>query len=294
MQRRDMLRATGAAVLGAASFPVGWVNAAGRKPQRVLFFTRNVGYYHGVVQRASGALSLAEQALVGIGRSVGVDVQCTKDGRAFDGDLDQYDAIAFFTNNDLTVPNERNEPPMSIAGKQRLLDAIAGGTGFIGFHSSCACWRTPGEAYANSAEVDPFIAMIGGEFIAHGPQQEATMRVASADFPGVTELGESFRLYEEWYSLKNFASDLHVILVQETAGMKGACYQRPPFPSTWARRHGKGRVFFSSMAHRENVWIEPPFTQIALGGLSWVLGNVDADVSPNIDEVTPAARQLKS
>ncbi len=119
------------------------------------------------------------------------------------------------------------------------------------------------------------------------------MRVASADFPGVTELGESFQLYEEWYSLKNFASDLHVILVQETAGMKGACYQRPPFPSTWARRHGKGRVFFSSMAHRENVWIEPPFTQVALGGLSWVLGNVDVDVSPNIDDVTPAARQLK-
>jgi len=36
-----------------------------------------------------------------------------------------------------------------------------------------------------------------------------------------------------------------VILVQETRGMKGGCYQRPDFPSTWARPHGKGRAFFT-------------------------------------------------
>jgi hypothetical protein len=136
--------------------------------------------------------------------------------------------------------------------------------------------------------------MLGGEFVAHGPQQPATMRVTSPSFPGFRGVGDSFQLHEEWYALKNFANDLHVILVQETAGMKGACYQRPPFPSTWARKHGKGRVFFTSMAHRENVWVEEPFQQITLGGLAWAMGNVDADVTPNIDKVTPKASQLKN
>ncbi len=293
MRRREMLRTTAAAALGGAAFSVNRIARAGRGRQRVLYFTRNVGYYHSVVQRDGDALSHSERTLVDLGKRIGVEVVCSKDGRLFDGDLEQYDAFAFFTNNDLTVSNERNEPPMSIAGKQRMLDAIAAGKGFIGFHSSCACWRTPGETFANSAAVDPFIAMIGGEFVAHGPQQQATMRVASPKFPGVTTLGESFRLYDEWYALKNFARDLHVILVQETAGMAGECYRRPPFPSTWARRHGNGRVFFTSMAHRENVWVEPPFTQIALGGLSWVLGNVECDVSPNMDSVTPDASRLK-
>jgi hypothetical protein len=291
MKRREMLLTTGVA-LGASTFPLGWVAAADKKKQKVLYFTRNVGFYHSVVRRKGDALSHSERALVDMGKRVGVEVECTKDGRVFDKDLDHYDAIAFFTNNDLTVPNDQKEPPMSAEGKQRLLDAIAGGKGFVAFHSSCACWRTPGERYANRSKVDPYIAMLGGEFIAHGPQQEAKMRVASPDFPGVNDLGESFMLLEEWYALKNFAKDLHVILVQETAGMKGDCYQRPAFPSTWARMHGQGRVFFTSMAHRENVWVEEPFQQIVLGGLSWALGNVDADVTPNIDKVTPRAGKL--
>jgi type 1 glutamine amidotransferase len=293
MKRREMLLTTGCATLGAATFPQEWVAAADKKKQKVLYFTRNVGFYHSVVQRKGDALSHSERALVDMGKHVGVEIECTKDGRVFDKDLDQYDAFAFFTNNDLTVPNEQNEPPMSKAGKQRFLDAVAAGKGFLAFHSSCASWRTPGKPDANSAKVDPYIAMIGGEFIAHGPQQEATMRITSPHFPGVTALGHTFKLLEEWYAMKNFAKDLHVILVQETAGMRGECYQRPPFPSTWARKHGKGRVFFTSMAHRENVWIEEPFQQIVLGGLAWALGNVDVDVAPNIDKATPRASVLK-
>ncbi len=294
MRRREVLLATGAAVCGATTFPLGWLAGAEQRRQKVLFFSRNVGYYHSVVQRGGDALSHAERALIDMGKRVGIGVECRKDGRVFDGDLGQYDAIAFFTNNDLTLPNEYNEPPMTAAGKQRLLEAVAAGKGFVGFHSSCASWRTPGDQYANSAEVDPYIAMLGGEFVAHGPQQEAVMRVTSTNFPGVEGLGESFRMHEEWYALKNFADDLHVVLVQETAGMQGACYQRPPYPSTWARRHGRGRVFFTSLAHRENVWIEEPFQQIVLGGLAWALGNVAADVTPNIDKVAHGRRQLKS
>ncbi len=293
MERREMLLSAATTALGASLFPMGWVGAADGKRQKVLYFTRNVGFYHSVVQRKGDAPSHSERALVAMGEQVGIDVECTKDGRVFDEDLDQYDAIAFFTNNDLTVPNDQKEPPMSADGKQRLLDAVAGGKGFVAFHSSCASWRTPGKRVANSAEVDPYIAMIGGEFVAHGPQQEATMRVASPEFPGIGGLGKAFMLTEEWYALKNFSKDLHVILVQETAGMKGGCYQRPPYPSTWARMHGKGRVFFTSMAHRENVWIEEPFQQIVLGGLAWALGNIDADVSANIATVTPRASEIR-
>lgn len=294
MRRREMLSTSGAAAMGVATFPFGWTVAAEQPRQRVLYFTRNLGYYHSVVQRQGGTLSHSERALVDMGNRVGVDIVCSKDGRVFDTDLDQYDAIAFYTNNDLTKPGEHGEPPMSVAGKQRLQDAVAAGKGFIGFHSSCASWRTSGELVANSEEVDPYIAMIGGEFVAHGPQQEATMRVSSPNFPGMESLGDSFRLMEEWYSLKNFNRDLHVILAQETSGMRGDCYQRPSYPSTWARMHGKGRVFFTSMGHRENVWMETPFQPIVLGGLSWVLGRVDADVTPNIDKITPYARQLRN
>jgi type 1 glutamine amidotransferase len=97
---------------------------------------------------------------------------------------------------------------------------------------------------------------------------------------------------EEWYSIKDFRKDLHVLLVQETAGMNGSDYQRPPYPATWARMHGKGRVFYTSMGHREDVWTNPLFQSILLGGISWAVGNVRADVSPNIEKATPQAWTL--
>ena len=98
-------------------------------------------------------------------------------------------------------------------------------------------------------------------------------------------------MYEEWYALKNFAPDLHVILVQQTKDMIGGCYQRPPYPVTWARMHGKGRVFYTSLGHCEDTWTHPGFSQIALAGLAWILRRVEADVTPNIQQVTPHADQ---
>lgn len=294
MKRRDMLKAASAAVLGAGVFPCRWASAAAARRQRVLYFTRNVGFYHSVVVRKGDELSHSERILVELGQQAGIEVTCSKDGRVFDGDLAQYDAFAFYTNGDLTQANPQNEPPMTAEGKQRFLAAIEAGKGFVGLHSSCNSWAVRGPAYENNAQVDPFIAMLGAQFIAHGPQQKATMRVTSPHFPGLEGVGESFEMLEEWYAMKNFAKDLHVILVQETKGMTGECYQRPPFPSTWARMQGRGRVFFTSLAHREDVWEGKPLQPIVMGGLAWALGNVSADVKPNIDQVTPHARTLKN
>jgi type 1 glutamine amidotransferase len=99
-------------------------------------------------------------------------------------------------------------------------------------------------------------------------------------------------MHEEWYSLKNFAPDMHVILVQETKGMRNADYARPPYPATWARKHGQGRVFYTSMGHREVVWQNPTFESVLIGGLNYILGRIDADVTPNLLEVTPEANTM--
>ena len=92
--------------------------------------------------------------------------------------------------------------------------------------------------------------------------------------------------------MKDFARDMHVILAEDNTGMTGPMYQRPPFPSTWARKHGKGRVFFTAMGHREDVWTNPVFQQILLGGMNWASGNVDAEITRNMQQATPKADQL--
>jgi len=115
----------------------------------------------------------------------------------------------------------------------------------------------------------------------------------------VQGLGNSFSLFEEWFTFQDQAKDLHVILVQDTGPMqhveprpkKQELYERPPFPATWARRHGKTRVFYTSLGHFSQVWETKVFKQILLGGLAWAMGNVAADVTPNVERVTPLANQ---
>ena len=227
-----------------------------------------------------------------MGKRAGFDVECTKDGKVFDGDLNQYDLIAFYTSGDLTKPANPKTPqpgsPMSPEGKQKLLDAIAAGKGFVGIHAATDSFRNPGKP-----DIDPYIAMLGGEFIGHGKQQAASVTVADAKFPGIGKY-DSLVLTEEWYAQAKFAPDLHVILVQQTEGMKGDPYARPPFPATWAHMHAKGRVFYTSFGHRDDIWTNPQVQEIMLGGMAWAMRNVDADVTPNIDKVTPGANQLKN
>ncbi len=294
MRRRDVLKAASAAVLGFSSFPPGWAAAAdGKRRKRVLYFTASGGYEHSVVRRQNDQLSHSEEVLTEMGRWAGFDVECTKDGRVFDGGLDRYDVIAFYTSSDLTKPSKGNPQPMTLAGKQKLLDAVAAGKGFVGFHSATDSFHSAGPRDEAQARVDPFVAMLGGEFIKHDAPQEASLLIVS-HFPGVGSLGmaEGLSFFDEWYALKNFAKDLHVILVQETDMMKGPSYRRPAFPMTWARRHGEGRVFYTSLGHFEDVWTNPFFQAIVQGGLAWAMGSVEAEIEPNIDRVTPKANEL--
>ncbi len=293
MKRREMLKLSGAAILGVSAFPLGWARAA-QKKQKILYFTRSVGFQHSPVARKSkDELSFSEKLLTEAAEKHGVEVVCSKDGTIFDGELDQFDCFAFYTCGNLFDPKSVDEfPPMTPAGKQKLLDAVAGGKGFVGFHSASDSFHSKGKQSENQTELDPYIAMLGGEFIVHGRQQKAKMKVASPQFPGLDGV-EDFELLEEWYALKNFAKDLHVILVQETEGMVDDCYQRPPFPATWARKHGKGRVFFTSLGHREDVWTNPTCGKIIGGGFAWALGHHETDLAPNIQQVTPHASQLK-
>jgi hypothetical protein len=282
-----MLVGTGAAALTLSQFPFGWRADAQDKKRRILFFTKSSGFEHSVIKRQGDQLGHAEKVLTELGEKHGFEVTCTKDGGVFTAEnLAKYDAYFFYTTGDLTQAGADKNPPMSPEGKATLLEAVKNGKGFLGSHCGSDTFHSPGDRRLNNENVDPYIAMLGGEFISHGAQQKAKMMVTDTKFPGCQDL-KDFELLEEWYSLKNFAKDLRVLLVQETMGMNGKDYERPPFPATWARMHGKGRVFYTSMGHREDVWTNPTFQQILLGGIAWAVGNVRADVKPNIEQVAP-------
>src|SRR5262245_41198665 len=294
MNRRDMLRAAGATALALSSFPLGRLRADDNAKGKLLVFTRSQGCEHPVVKLGEDGTCLVDRIFKKLGAEHNFDVHCTKDGRIFLPEtLKEFDAIFFETTEDLTKEGGDKQPPMPAEGKKALLDFVAAGKGFVGSHCASDTFHSAERGFKNqeTEKQDPYIRMLGGEFIRHGEQQKAWMRLADPKFPGCEGL-KDFQLHEEWYSLKNFAPDLHVILAQDNEGMKGLDYQRPNFPATWARKHEKGRVFYTSMGHREDVWESKLFQELLLGALTWAFGTVEADLTPNLEKAAPQASVL--
>lgn len=278
----------------------GALSAQEAAPKKVLFLTKSAGFQHSVIARDKNnpnKLAHLEQILVDLGGKNGFEVTCTKDASLFNepATLEKYDVFAFYTTGDLTRTGGGG-PGMSPQAKQNLLKAIEAGKGVLGIHSATDTFPSKSKKLVRDAEptdVDPYIAMIGGEFAGHGSQQKATMKLTSPAFPGLENL-QDFTMHEEWYSFTNLAPDMHVILLQDTSsmpvgkdGQRERYYRGPSFPATWARLQGDGRVFYTSIGHREDVCLSPIFQQVLLAGLNWTSGKTQFDPKPNLAEVAP-------
>lgn len=273
--------------------------------KKILVFTKSSGFQHDAIRTENQpGRGYGFRVLHALAAKNNLELTLSKDGSPFSPEyLAQFDGFIFYTTGDLTQTNSDgrgdNMPPMSPAGKAALLQAIADGKGFVGIHSASDSFHSFGrnthvpQRFDDDGDAaDDYIKMLGGEFIRHGAQQKTRVIVADAKFPGVEAIPGDWAPQEEWYSLKNFARDMHVILVQETAGMTGVEYQRPPYPSTWIRPHGKGRVFYTSLGHREDIWDHPAFQAVLTGGINWTIGRFETDVTPNLAKAAPGAHVL--
>jgi type 1 glutamine amidotransferase len=275
----------GSLVAAAVSVMTCATAQADDAPKKILFFSKSSGYQHDMISYQHGQPSPAEKILEELGKKNNIEFTFTKDGSLFTPEnIAKYDAFCFYTTGDLTTLGGDKNPPMSKEGKEAFLQAIRDGKGFVGIHSATDTF------HSGAKGVDPYIKMIGGEFITHGSQQPAHQIVVDKNFPGMSAVPDDFGPAEEWYSLKNFSPDLHVLLVQDTGSMhRQGPYNRPNYPSTWAQQYGKGRAFYTSMGHRDDVWANPVFQQVLVGGLKWAVGDVQAEVTPNIDTAAPEA-----
>jgi type 1 glutamine amidotransferase len=297
--RREFLR--NAAMSGAAlALPDALFSAQKRS---VLIFTKSSAFEHDVVKTTGGNPSIVERAVREIGKKNGFDVEATKDGRIFDSqEFRAHSALLFFTTGDLTKSATDAQPPMSEQGKKAFLDAVAGGLGFVGVHAASDTFHTlpdpedrSNRYIAHGEQSDPYLRMLGGEFITHGTEprlQNANLIVSDPDFPGLKGVKSPVAFNEEWYSLKDFATDMHVILTLDTHGMSGECYQRPPYPVTWARMHKKGRVFYTAMGDRPENWQNDFLLDVLGGGISWATGAANVGLAKNLAEAAPGFAQI--
>src|SRR5271168_519577 len=121
MNRREMIRRSGAAALGLglAGFPALKSLADTSKPKKILFFSKSSGFEHSVIKIGKdGSPGLAQTTLTELGPKNGIEFTFSKDGSLFSKDYcDQFDAFFFYTTGVLTEPGNDKNPPMSPEGK---------------------------------------------------------------------------------------------------------------------------------------------------------------------------------
>ena len=258
---------------------------------KILFFSKSSGFEHSVISWKAGKPSLADKVFLELGTKHSWTFEFSKDGSKFTPEyLAGFDTVIFYTTGDLTTTGSDGEPAITPEGKKALFEYVKGGKGFIGLHSATDTFHTGKDSgLVPTDDKDAYTCMIGAEFIGHGAQQVAKNTVTDPKFPGLAAAGATFSFNEEWYSLKNFNPDLHAITVIDAPAMTGDEYNRPPYPTTWARQEGKGRVFYTAMGHRDDIWSNAVFQDILVGAIQWTTGDVKAEISPNLKKVAPGA-----
>ncbi|MGL4594612.1 MAG: ThuA domain-containing protein [Thermoguttaceae bacterium] len=267
-------------------------NTKNTKKAKVLHFTRSQGFEHAPAKLLEDGSTVSGVAMKKYGDSNNIEIVESQDGRLFDGDIDQYDAFVFYVSgNQLDENGAKNDKSHAIseAGLKKLFEAVKKGKGFVGIHSASDAFCNQKDEKGN----DLYTKFVGARFCGHGPQQFGTVTITEPiQLPSLKDSGKKITTWEEWYGMKDFNPDMHVLLIQETAGMDGKDYDRPPFPATWIRKEGNGRVAYSSFGHDNRYWQNDENVRRIGDLLEWSLGRFDLDTTPNYEKVTPGAGTL--
>jgi type 1 glutamine amidotransferase len=267
--------------------------------KHVLFFSKASSWEQKIVHRDGDQLSFLEKAAQKLGMDNQIDFTFSKDGTIFTPEnLAKFDAFFFFTSGDMTFEERTgrgdNYPLMTLAGKKAFLDAIHDGKGFIGCNTAVYTFTgavSPGEA-KEPANASRYTRMIGGGYIGHNEVQKGHFSHLDLKFPGMEKVPPDYCPVDQWYAFRNLMPDLHVIMALNSAELTGNLYERPNYPIAWARMEGKGRVFYTTMGHTAEIWSDPVFLQMLLGGIRWATRTVDAEITPDIDKITPRANEI--
>jgi uncharacterized protein len=180
--------------------------------------------------------------------------------------LKNYDAVVFASTTGM----------LPIPDPQGFLDWIKAGHAFIGIHAASDTFhKWPG-----------YLEMLGGEFDHHGQQlsvdclNQDTNNPATASLPPVWTIAQ-----EEVYQFKNYdPTKVHELLIMD----KRPEGSRAPghYAVSWCKSYGTGRVFYTSIGHREDlIELDPNYPNRrntadaaklyrahVMGGVEWALG----------------------
>jgi type 1 glutamine amidotransferase len=140
-----------------------------------------------------------------------------------------------------------------------LTKAVEGGVGLGGYHGGMC------DAFRDAVD---YQFMCGGQWVAHpGNVIDYRVDIVKPDDP-VVEGIEDFDYHSEQYYMHVDPSN-EVLATTTFSGEHAPWTKGVVMPVVWKRRHGKGRVFFSSLGHVSKEFEVPEMRTILRRGLLW-------------------------
>jgi uncharacterized protein len=236
----------GIGLLAGAGVP--WAVAVGPEPARLLLVTVTKGYRHESIPRLAERIERLgrESGLFAVDTAANdaeLGAKTTADG------LKAYDGVVFInTTGDLPL-----------ADREAFLAWIESGKALVGIHAAADTFHG----------WPAFITLLGAEFDYHREQAKVRVLIDDPKHPATEGLVAPIELFDEIYLYKNFdRARVHMLLSLDRHPNTG----EPGFyPVAWTREQGKGRVFYTSPGHRDEVVQADWFGRHLLGGIRWAL-----------------------
>lgn len=252
--------------------------------KKILVFSKATGFDHWTIPHNLGMLKILARKSNAFEIHIGYDIE------NFDKkNLKKYDAVILNNSNpsgpdrdlfsDLLKQNttltalEINEE--AAVYEKNLMNYVKKGGGLMILHGAITVQN-------NSKE---FSKMTGGSFDYHPKQQEIHVKEVDVNHPMVKAFnGKGLTHVDEPYFFKNayFDYNFRPLLYMDVAkldGLKKEVDEKVIYVS-WIKRHGKGRVFYSSPGHNAQSMENPELLQFFLDGIQYVVGDLKCDDSP--------------
>ena len=163
--------------------------------------------------------------------------------------------MLFFTTGSL---------PLTAEARQGLFESVLAGRGFIGVHSATDTWY----------DVAQYGELLGASFDGHPWHERVRVNVEDPAHPATRHLGKGFEITDEIYQFRNWSREkVHVLLSLDPRSVDVRKGRRPDrdYALSWVRNYGQGRVFYTALGHRQEVWADERFRQHLLEGIRWAM-----------------------
>jgi type 1 glutamine amidotransferase len=162
--------------------------------------------------------------------------------------------------------------------RRSLLDYVANGGGIVAYHY----------AIGANPKWPEFQELLGAGYWGHPWNEEVGVKLDEPNHPLLAAFGgHDFRIadeifqYQEPYSREKLRVLLSLDVAKTNMTVPWVYRKDNDFALAWIKSHGQGRVFYSAIGHRTEIWWNPRILSFYLDGIQFATGDLPADTTPS-------------